>query len=93
MLVDFRRRPFRRPSSAIAPRRPLNPHLRRCVRRSGTSSVRLATVAGFSHKQALYFVLREERISATPLTVARLERIADAVGFPRDEIFLDEAAR
>ena len=76
-----------------APRRPLNPLLRRQVRRSGKNSVAISIVAGFSHKQALYFYLREEYVSATPRLVARLQRVADAVGFPKDEIFLDEVER
>ena len=74
-----------------APRRPLNPHLRRRVRHSGKSAVRISIAAGFTQKQSLYFYLREEYVSATPLLVARLERVADAVGFPKNEIFLDEA--
>ena len=76
-----------------ASRRPLNPLLRRHVRRCGKNTTRLSIVAGFPHKQALHFVLREEFVSATPLLVTRLRRLADAVEFPRDEIFLDEAAR
>ena len=93
MVVDYRCQPFRRKSAVAAPRRPLNPLLRRAVRRSGKSTVSLSAVAAFTHKQSLYAVLSEERVRATPLLVERLQRLADAVGFPRDEIFLDEVGR
>lgn len=90
MVVDYRRQPFRQPTAAPSVRRPLNPHLRRAVRRCGKSAVALATVAGFKHKQMLYAVLSAERVSATALLTARLQQLADAVGFPREDIFLDE---
>ena len=38
-------------------------------------------------------VLREEKVHATPLAIERLQRVADVVGFPREEIFLDELGR
>jgi hypothetical protein len=82
-----------RQSHVPAARRRLNPFLRRTIRRSGKKSVDLAVVAGFPHKQTLSLVLREERVPATPLLVVRLTRLADAVGFPREDIFLPEAMR
>ena len=73
----------------IAPRRALNPFLLRRVNASRKKRKALATLAGFACDQQQYFVLRQERIAATPLMVERLGRLADAIGFPRDEIFLD----
>jgi hypothetical protein len=82
-----------RDKGPAAPRRPLNPLLwRRFARRWGPKD-RLAVVAGYPCYQQLYAVLHEDRVRATPLTVQRLQRVADAIGFPRDEIFLDGAAR
>ena len=76
-----------------APRRPLNPWLRRALRHSGKRAVSIAVVAGFTQKQHLYFQLHEEYVSATPCLVKRLRRVAEAIGFPPDKIFLDEAAQ
>jgi len=73
------------------PRRPLNPLLLRRVDRSGQIKQRLQLVAGFPNYPEFYETLRADRVPATPLTITRLQRVADAVGFPRDEIFLDEA--
>ena len=76
-----------------ASRRSLNPLLRRSVERSGRPKSTLAFVAGFPHYTHFYELLREATVVATPLTIERLNPVADAVGFPRDEIFLDEATR
>lgn len=76
-----------------APRRPLNPLLLRRLERSNQTKTRIAAIAGWPHYTDFYNALREDRVRATPLMVARLERVADAVGFPRDEIFLDEPAK
>ena len=72
-----------------APRRALNPFLLRRVRRSGKPQRVLAIVAGYTHPNALYTALHAHRVRATAQAVARLERVADAVGFPKDELFLD----
>lgn len=76
-----------------APRRPLNPLLLHRVDRSGKSKARLAFVAKFPNYPEFYETLRAERVPATPRAVERLQLLADAVGLPRDEIFLDEVAR
>lgn len=72
-----------------SPRRSLNPFLLRRAKRSGKTYVALSAESGFTHPQALYTVLHADRLPATPLLVERLVRLADAIGFPRDEIFLD----
>jgi hypothetical protein len=75
----------------LGPRRRLNPFLLRSVDRSGKIKSRIAFAAGWPHYIHFYETLRAGTVVATPLMVERLERVADAVGFPRDEIFLDEA--
>ena len=71
----------------------LNSELLRCIERSGHPKRALALVAGFPHYIYLYLAFRDGQVRATPLLVQRLRSVADAVGFPKDEIFLDEAAR
>ena len=73
-----------------APRRPLNPLLLRRVERSGLSKTSVADIAGFRYYPDFFNILHAEKIRASPLTILRLERVASAVAFPRDEIFLDE---
>jgi len=73
-----------------APRRPINPLLLRRVQRSGKSKGTLALVAGWPHYVTFFDILRAEKVVATPLTVSRLQRLAEVIGFPQDEIFLDE---
>ena len=83
-----------RDKGPAAPRRPLNPLLWRWFARCERGSKeRLSVLAGYTHYQALYTALHEDRVRATPEAVRRLQRVADAIGFPRDEIFLDEAGR
>jgi hypothetical protein len=72
-----------------APRLELNPGLNRRVKECGKTKNRLALAAGFSRFSTFYDTLRSEYVDATPLTVTRLQRVADLVGFPRGEIFLD----
>lgn len=72
------------------PRRPLNPLLWRSVTRSGVSKHSIAVIAGFPVYTTFFQALHADRVPGTPLMVARLERVAEAVGFPKDEIFLDE---
>jgi hypothetical protein len=50
-------------------------------------------MAGWPYYTDFYEALRQDRIRATPLMIQRLQRTADVVGFPRDEIFLDEGMR
>ena len=75
-----------------APSRPLNPFLLRRVESSGQKKHALALIAGWPYYTSFFDTLHQEKVRATPLTVTRLERLAEAVGFPVAEIFLDEAA-
>src|SRR6266849_11086178 len=73
-----------------APRRPLSPILLRRVAASNINKKVIAAAAGFPDYSLFYNMLRSEKIVATALTVGRLLQVADLVGFPRDEVFLDE---
>jgi hypothetical protein len=76
-----------------APRRSINPLIWRRVERSGKQKAALATAAGYPYYTSFFDTLHAERVAATHLNITRLERVADLVGFPRDEIFLDDAVR
>ncbi len=70
-----------------APRRPINPELLRQVLRSRAGKKSLAVVAGFKHYDAFFHTLRAASVPATPTTIERLHRVANAVGF-RGRVFL-----
>jgi hypothetical protein len=73
-----------------APRRPLNHVLPDRVYSGSTPLGRMARIAGFPRYQGFWILLRAASVPATKLNVRRLERIAAAVGLPREQIFLDE---
>ena len=73
-----------------APRRPLNPLLLRRVAHSNINKNVIARASGFPHYVQFFTLLRSKEVIATELTVGRLLRVAELVGFPADEIFLDE---
>ena len=74
----------------LAPRRPLNPLLLRRVAHSNINKNVIARASGFPHYVQFFTLLRSKEIIGTPLTVGRLLRVAEVVGFPADEVFLDE---
>jgi hypothetical protein len=76
-----------------APYRPLNPFFPRRIARSGIKKKALAEVGGWPQYTTFHDILRAGLVAATPLAIKRLERVADAIGFPREEIFLDEVGR
>jgi hypothetical protein len=76
-----------------APRRSINPLIWRRVERSGKKKNALATAAGFPFYASFFDTLHAEKVAATDLTISRLERVADLIDFPRDEIFLDGVGR
>ena len=76
------------------PRRKLNPELRARARQrmlDGLPSWRMAMLIGYSQSSDFSSVLHTPLVRATPLQVARLERLADLLDFPRAELFVDEA--
>jgi hypothetical protein len=76
-----------------APIRSLNPFFARRIGKSGMKKTALRVVGGWPYETTFFDILRSGHVAATPLTVARLERVADAVGFPREEVFLDGGGR
>ncbi len=70
-------------------RRPINPALHQHIVRSGTRPLSLAAVAGFRHYYEFLNAVRSTSVVASPKNIERLHRVADALGYPRDEIFLD----
>jgi hypothetical protein len=73
-------------------RRPINPRFWTSIELSGLPKTQLAASAGWTHYTDFYTTVRSERPRITPLTLLRLQRVAHAVGFPPEEIFLDEAS-
>jgi hypothetical protein len=80
------------PFPTRAPRRPLSPALWSAVEASKKSKSGLAIASGFPQYILFFTLLRSELIPATPQNLARLERVAHAVGFPTDDLFLDGPA-
>lgn len=76
-----------------APQRHLNALIWRRVERSGLLKSGLQLVAGWPYYTRFFDTLHAEKVRATPTTVQRLQRVADAIGFPRDEIFIDQVSR
>lgn len=61
--------------------------------RDGCPSWLLAQIGGFPQAARFSTLLHAPLVSATATNIARLQRVADAIHFPREEIFEDEAAR
>jgi hypothetical protein len=72
------------------PERYLNPRLYDAYKASPRSSLELSLVAGFPHHSHFSYVINATRIKDSPIVRQRLERLADALGFPRDQIYLPE---
>lgn len=76
-----------------APRLRLNPQFRnRCLdkMRDGLRSWAMAVYGGFPQPHMFSTRLHARRVKATATTIERFERVADLVGFPREEIFLHD---
>lgn len=74
----------------LAPRRPLNPFLLRRAAASSINQGTLSAAAGFPAYSVYYTTLRSPIVIASDLTVGRLMRLAEILGFPAAEVFLDE---
>lgn len=72
------------------PRRRINPALHRACRASGLPLWRLAIVAGITHQSRLSALICAETVPATRNNIAHLHRIADAIGFPKPKLFLQD---
>ncbi|MEP7310163.1 MAG: hypothetical protein ABJA98_32050 [Acidobacteriota bacterium] len=78
---------------ALSPIRPISPWLLYKVEIHRANKRALAAAAGFPHYIYLYLALRDDTVRASPLMVRRLQRLADIVGFPKEQIFLDEVTK
>lgn len=72
-----------------APRRRLNPTFYPAVRACGIQQWKLTIAAGLTHATSLSALVGADSVPDTPTNIARLERIADVVGFDRSQLFLD----
>ena len=75
------------------PKRKLNPALRSAYREAmrarAPSGSQLALISGFTHQSAMSATLHALRITASPLVVGRLQRLAECVHYA-GPVFLDE---
>lgn len=78
------------PGPRPAPRREINRELLAAIKQSSKTRAELSRLAGFTHPEAFDSIRREEHVSATPLLIARLVRLAAVLGFPADRIFSEE---
>lgn len=76
------KRPYR------AERRRLNPAFYDACRASGRPQWQLMLLAGIPHQSTFSTLICAETIPATPTNIAHLHRIADAIGFPKSNLFL-----
>jgi len=82
----------------IVPRRRVNPALYKTYRACGQPQWKLVTLAGLTHQSQFSALICAKTIPATDVNIERLQRIADAVKFPREQLFLfdertEQAAR
>ncbi len=75
------------------PRLRVNPKLREAVRASGRPGWQLAIDCGFLHHAKFSALIHARTMPATALNIERLRRIAAAVGFPAERLFLDGGVR
>ena len=69
------------------PRRRINRRFLARLAETDRSLDVLAAVAGYPAPPHLCAALRAEEIPAGPRTVRRFHRLADALGYPRDQVF------
>ena len=53
----------------------------------------LAIRAGFNHTSRLSFLINAASVPKTDCNIAALRRVAEVVGFPAEQLFLDEVPR
>ncbi len=57
---------------------------------NGRPAWAMAALAGFPATSYLSTTIHARRVSATPLMLERLRRLADVVEFPREAMFINE---
>lgn len=86
-------RTHKRPGPPPLPRRKVNPALFRAYRASGRPAWLLAALAGMTHGAAFSHLINKDSVTDTPLNIERLHRVADVLGFDREQLFLDGGDR
>lgn len=81
-----------RPGPRPSPRRALNPAFHSAVLSDSRTLFDLASLAGFAAGGQLCYILRVSLVAASPLTVSRLQALAQIVGYS-GPLFADEDAR
>ncbi len=71
------------------PRYRLNPRFLECLGASGRPGWLLALTGGWPHYPSFAAKLHAGIIAASPVTVERFHRLAKALGYPANEVFLD----
>jgi hypothetical protein len=69
------------------------PALYEAVRASGYRQSDLALVIGMTPGNAVSVLVRAEFVPAGTVHVTRLEKLADFIGFPREQLFVERGAR
>ena len=67
--------------------------MRQMVHASGRPMYEIATIAGFRHVAKFSSLVNASIVPDSNVNVRRLNAIADAVGLPRTEVFIDQAVR
>ena len=78
-----------RPGRTLLPRIRLNPHYVAKVKDSRLPYAPIARAAGAGESHFSY-LLNAAGIPASPHNIETMLRVADAIRFPRDQVFLDE---
>jgi hypothetical protein len=78
--------------TAIPRLRP-NPKLLAAVRACGRPGWQIALAAGFVHVAKFSWMLHARSVPATPLNRERYQKIAAAIDFPVEHLFLDGSGR
>src|SRR5436190_23338496 len=80
----------------FAPKRRLNPDLRRVahdmMREGRFSGQSMAVLAGFQYQATFSHLLNADLVSATPLNVKRLQRVAEVIGYHGDIFVAEEVS-
>lgn len=72
-------------------RRIRQPEFRNAVRRCGRLGCEIAVRAGIRHHSRFSTLINAKTVPDTPITIAYLERICEAIGFDKARLFVDGA--
>jgi hypothetical protein len=88
------RNPTRKTGPPPLPRRRINqPAFYNAVRYCGRPGWLVGVEAGLTHQTVLSNLIRADTVPDSPLQIQRLQRIAEVVGFDREQLFVDGGGR